>query len=48
MVALAVTETSIGLAIVGGYIIIIGLFSYLLKDRLFLCERKDAVRWRCC
>lgn len=38
MVALAVTETSIGLAIVGGYIVIIGLVSYLLKDRMFLCE----------
>lgn len=38
MVALAVSETSIGLAIVGGYIVIFGLVSYLLKDKFFLSE----------
>ncbi len=42
MVALAVSETSIGLAIVGGYIVIFGLVSYLLKDKFFLCERERA------
>ena len=37
MVALDITETSQALALVGGYILIVGLVSYFVKERLFMC-----------
>ncbi|TXT11265.1 hypothetical protein VHUM_02016 [Vanrija humicola] len=38
MVALDISETSKSLAVVGGYISIVGLVSYFLKERLFMSE----------
>ena len=37
MVALDITETSQALALVGGYILVVGLVSYFVKERLFMC-----------
>jgi hypothetical protein len=37
MVALDITETSLALAVVGGYVSVIGLVSYFVKERLFMC-----------
>jgi hypothetical protein len=38
MVALDINNVSLALAVAGGYIISIGLVSYLLKERLFMCK----------
>lgn len=38
MVALDINNVSLALAVVGGYIISVGLISYLLKERLFMCQ----------
>lgn len=38
MVALDVNPTSEALAVAGGYVIVIGLFSFFIKEKLFLCE----------
>ena len=37
MVALDITETSKSLAVAGGYVTVIGLVSYLVKEKLFVC-----------
>lgn len=37
MVHLDINDTSKSLAVVGGYIVIVGLVSYFLKERLFMC-----------
>jgi len=37
MVHLDITETSKALAVVGGYIVFVGLVSFFLKERLFMC-----------
>lgn len=38
MVALDVTEVSKSLAVAGGYTVLIGLVSYYIKEKLFVCE----------
>jgi len=42
MVALDITDTSKALAVAGGYVLVIGLVSYFVKERLFMCERNSA------
>jgi hypothetical protein len=37
MVALDITETSKALAVAGGYVLIVGLVSYFVKEKLFMC-----------
>jgi hypothetical protein len=37
MVALDITETSLALAVAGGYISVVGLVSYFVKEKLFMC-----------
>lgn len=37
MVSLDINDTSKALAVVGGYIVIAGLVSFFLKERLFMC-----------
>lgn len=44
MVALDITATSQALAVAGGYVLLIGLVSYFIKEKLFLCELFDALR----
>lgn len=46
MVALDISETSKSLAVVGGYISIVGLVSYFLKERLFMCEWREEGGWK--
>ncbi|ORY33688.1 Sodium/hydrogen exchanger family-domain-containing protein [Naematelia encephala] len=38
MVSLDITETSKALAVSGGYVVVIGLISYFMKERLFMSE----------
>lgn len=38
MVALAVNRTSEALAVGGGYVVMIGLVSYFIKEKLFMCK----------
>ncbi|ORX36017.1 Sodium/hydrogen exchanger family-domain-containing protein [Kockovaella imperatae] len=38
MVALDITKTSLALAVSGGYVIVIGLVSFFLKEKLFIAE----------
>jgi len=38
MVALDITETSKALSVTGGYIASVGLFSYYIKEKLFICK----------
>ncbi|RSH92828.1 hypothetical protein EHS25_008274 [Saitozyma podzolica] len=38
MVALDITETSLALAVAGGYISVVGLVSYFVKEKLFMSE----------
>lgn len=38
MVSLDISETSKALAVVGGYVTLVGLVSYFLKEKLFMCE----------
>ena len=38
MVALNITKTSLALAVSGGYVIVVGLVSFFLKEKLFLGE----------
>ena len=38
MVAVDITETSLALSVAGGYVVIVGLVSHFLKERLFICE----------
>lgn len=38
MVHLDISETSQVLAVVGGYICIVGLVSFFLKEKMFMCE----------
>ena len=38
MVALAINETSLALAVAGGYVVVVGLVSYFVKEKLFMCE----------
>lgn len=37
MVALDINRTSEALAVAGGYVVVIGLVSYFVKERLFMC-----------
>lgn len=41
MVSLHIDETSKALAVAGGYVVFIGLCSFYLKERLFLCEQSE-------
>ena len=49
MVALDITATSQALAVAGGYVLFIGLVSYFIKEKLFLCaspsHRLTHQRW---
>lgn len=38
MVALDINKTSEALAVAGGYIVVIGLVSYFVKEKLFMCK----------
>jgi hypothetical protein len=38
MVSLDVNRTSEALAVAGGYVVVIGLVSYFVKEKLFMCE----------
>jgi hypothetical protein len=38
MVALDINRTSEALAVSGGYVVVIGLVSYFVKEKLFMCE----------
>lgn len=37
MVALDINRTSEALAVAGGYVVVIGLVSYFVKEKLFMC-----------
>lgn len=43
MVALDISETSKALAVAGGYVSVLGLVSYFVKEKLFMCESVLAV-----
>jgi len=47
MVSLDVNRTSEALAVAGGYVVVIGLVSYFVKEKLFMCEC-TARRWSDC
>jgi hypothetical protein len=47
MVSLDVNRTSEALAVAGGYVVVIGLVSYFVKEKLFMCEC-IASRWSDC
>jgi len=46
MVAAVITETSKTLALVGGYMCIVGLITFWFKDKFFLCTFFGAVAKR--
>lgn len=43
MVALDINRTSEALAVAGGYVVVIGLVSYFVKEKLFMCKCSSAV-----
>lgn len=43
MVKLDPSETSKALAVSGGYVVIVGLVSYFIKEKLFMCSFKPFV-----
>lgn len=38
MVALDINKTSEALAVTGGYVVVVGLVSYFVKEKLFMCK----------
>jgi len=42
MVALDINRTSEALAVAGGYVVVIGLVSYFIKEKLFICEYRPS------
>jgi len=48
MVALDINRTSEALAVAGGYVVVIGLVSYFVKERLFMCKSDFGSSHRSC
>jgi hypothetical protein len=46
MVALDVNKTSEALAVTGGYVTLIGLVSYFIKEKLFICQSGSLGEYR--